>query len=880
MSFKWPKTKAGLPLLPFAWANVQGWQVFMLFGLTAMSGYFFIPATSPGILNFYFATFNLLPIGAVIWARKKLSRVQRLGWYLTAAGLGCWAAGEYIWALYNFFSGSTGVPYPSLSDILFEFYYPFIVAGVWLLAQGRFKRWSLGTLVDAALVTCSATILVWNFFVTPYLQNSSLTLVQVFVSVSLPIFDLLLLSIGVIFLLLPGKRTPAYYFLALSLFITFISDIFYGFALLSGTYYSGHPVTAGWMLAFIFWGVTVLHPSRASLGEISPASQDRPGRLRFILLGVASIFGPGLFIAQEVLKVAVNIPLLVISSAFLFLLVITRLALMVQRYETVANELTTQARRQAELAQFSQVALTVTSLNDLFEDIVGLTCRVLDIEFSVILELRSDGNRQIFKWATNLPDSTNFEIPDPTTRGLLSGRVVAEKRALIISNWPAQTEFKPTSFILANNIKSSLAVPVFERESAVYGVLLAHSTSPGRFTPSEATFLQGVASIAATAIERKRVEDALQQERDFGLQVMNNMGQGLIVEDAHRVVLFLNPVMAKMLGYETAELLGRSTDVFISASTKKQIPSIVANRQHGITSLVEVNLVRKDGQEFYASITGMPIMKDGALERVILVVNDITERKQVEDEMQKALAKEKELGELKSRFVSATSHEFRTPLTSIMTSAELLEHYSHRYSEEKKLEILQRIQTSVKYMSNLLDDILIIGRADAGKLQYNPVALDLVAESREALDEVKFELTARHRVEFAVNGTPIEGQVDPILFKRILVNLLSNAIKYSPDGGLIQLELTFQPEGQVEIRVSDQGIGILPKDREHLFEVFHRGGNVGTLAGTGLGLSIVKHSVELQNGTVAVSSAPGCGSTFTVTLPLTPPLVALPEPAI
>jgi PAS domain S-box-containing protein len=376
------------------------------------------------------------------------------------------------------------------------------------------------------------------------------------------------------------------------------------------------------------------------------------------------------------------------------------------------------------------------------------------------------------------------------------------------------------------------------------------------------------------------VEDALQQERDFGLQVMNNMGQGLIVEDANRLILFVNPVMAGMLGYQTAELSGRTTDVFISASSKEKMPSIVAMRQQGITSPVELSLVRKDGQEFYASITGVPIMKDGALERVILVISDITERKKADDEIQKALAKEKELGELKTRFVSATSHEFRTPLTSIMTSAELLEHYSQRYSEEKKKEILQRIQTSVKYMSNLLDDILIIGRADAGKLQYNPVALDLVAESREALDEVKFELTSRHRVEFTVHGIPAIGQVDPISFKRILVNLLSNAIKYSPDGGLIGLDLNFQPEGQVEIRVSDQGIGILPEDREHLFEVFHRGRNVGLLAGTGLGLSIVKHNVELQKGTIKVDSIPNYGTIFTIMLPLALPVAIPIEAAI
>jgi signal transduction histidine kinase len=243
--------------------------------------------------------------------------------------------------------------------------------------------------------------------------------------------------------------------------------------------------------------------------------------------------------------------------------------------------------------------------------------------------------------------------------------------------------------------------------------------------------------------------------------------------------------------------------------------------------------------------------------------------------MQKNLAKEKELSELKSRFVTGTSHEFRTPLTAIMTSAELLEHYSQRFSEEKKLEILQRIQTSVKYMTHLLDDILIIGKADAGKLAFNPLPVDLVAECRAALEEVHDELTPRHQVSFVVQGTPVTAQLDSALLKHILVNLLSNAIKYSPGGGLILLELTFQSRpGLVQIRLTDQGIGILPEDRPHLFEAFHRGKNIGTLPGTGLGLSIVKHSVDLQNGTIEVTGEPGSGTTFTVVLPLALPFSA------
>lgn len=854
------------------WTRLPGWQLYMLGGLVLLGGYFLIPTSWPGVLNLYYATFNLMPVAVILLVIRRIAPAQVLAWYLIAAGLTCWAAGEYIWAIYNFFSNKDA-PNPSLADFLFLGYYPLIISGVWLLARGRFKTWNIGALVDAAMVTCSIGILVWNFFITPHIQNSRLSFIQVLVSISYPLLDLLLFSMWVFYLLLPGRRTLAYYFFSLSLGITFITDAFYGLALLSGTYYTGHPVTAGWMLAFIFWGAVILHPSRDSLGEVGSTQPTKIGRFRFGTLGIVSIIGPGMFIVQQILHIEVNIPLLVVTSFTLVLLVVGRMAVFVRGNETVAKELSIQAHRQAELALFSQAALGAASLADLLNDTVSMTGRVLNIEASTILELRSHGNSLVFR-RTNDPNPTRWSnIPVPTGPGSFSGKILAEKTQVVVGDWGAQTEFKPTPLITENGYKSSLGVPILERKGTVFGVILAHSIQRNRFTTSDASFLRTVASIVATAIERKRVEDALQQERDFALQVMTTMGQGLVVEDAERIIQFVNPAMAQMLGYETEELFGCSTDVFLSASARQQLPGIIAVRQAGITSPYELSLVRQDGGTFYASITGVPIMKDAALERVILVITDITERKLAEEEMQKTLAKEKELSELKSRFVTGTSHEFRTPLTAIMTSAELLEHYSSRFSEEKKLEILQRIQTSVKYMTHLLDDILIIGKADAGKLVFNPLPVDLVAECREALEEVKGQLTPAHQVSFVVQGRPVTGRMDPVLLKHILVNLLSNAIKYSPFGGLILLELAYQPTpGMVRIRMTDQGIGILPEDREHLFEAFHRGKNIGTLAGTGLGLSIVKRSVDLQHGTIELSGEPGLGATFTVALPLVPPL--------
>jgi PAS domain S-box-containing protein len=847
-------------------------QLYMLAGLVLIGGYFLIPSSLPGVLNFYFATYNLLPVAAILLVIRYRRPSQALAWYFIAGGLSCWSAGEYIWAIYNFIAHEEA-PYPSIADFVFQGYYPLIIAGVWTLTRSRFKTWNMGVLLDAALVGCSVGSLGWNFFITPQIQNSNLSPLQVLVSISLPLMDLLLFSLWVFYLLLPVRRTPAYYFFALSLGVTLITDVFYGLALLDGTYHTGHPLTAGWMVAYIFWGATVLHPSRNSLGAPVLAGQPKIGPLRFITLGLVSILGPGMFIVQQASGVEVNLPLMVVTSIILILLVVARMAVMVRRHEAIAKELSIQAHRQAELALFSQAALRTTSLTGLLNDTIDMVYRVLNIEASTILELRSQGNSLIFRRKADPTPTSWQDIPVPHGPDSFSGKILAEKTPVIIEDWNAQTEFKLTPLISENGYLSSLGVPIIERKDTVFGVILAHSVQRNRFTASDVSFLQTVASIVATAIERRRVEDALHQERDFALQVMNNMGQGLVVKNAERIITFVNPAMAEMVGYETGELFGRSMDIFLSPSHLQRVPGILAERNEGITSTYELNLVHKNGRTFCASVVGVPILKNGSLERVILVITDVTERKLAEEEMQKNLAKEKELSELKSRFVTGTSHEFRTPLTAIMTSAELLEHYSQRFSEEKKLEILQRIQTSVKYMTRLLDDILIIGRADAGKLAFNPLPVDLVAECRAALEEVNYQLTPLHQVSFVVQGTPVAAQLDSVLLKHILVNLLSNAIKYSPKGGLILLELVFQPvPGVVCIRLADQGIGILPEDRPRMFEAFHRGKNIGILAGTGLGLSIVKHSVELHNGTIEVTSEPGSGTTMTVVLPLAPAL--------
>lgn len=256
------------------------------------------------------------------------------------------------------------------------------------------------------------------------------------------------------------------------------------------------------------------------------------------------------------------------------------------------------------------------------------------------------------------------------------------------------------------------------------------------------------------------------------------------------------------------------------------------------------------------------------------VGRDITQLKQAEAEIRKALEKERELSELRANFVSMVSHEFRTPLTTIQSSAELLERYSDRLSQEKKQNHFIRIQIALRRMTQLLEDVLTIGKAEAGKLQFNPKPMDLVAFCRQIVESMQLQAiyqhtnaSHQHTLTFTANGDCTNAQMDENLLEHILTNLLSNAIKYSPNGGIVHFDLVCNPSSAV-FRIQDTGIGILEEDLDKLFDSFGRASNVGTIQGTGLGLAIVKQCVNLHGGKIVVESELGVGSTFTVTLPL------------
>ena len=265
-------------------------------------------------------------------------------------------------------------------------------------------------------------------------------------------------------------------------------------------------------------------------------------------------------------------------------------------------------------------------------------------------------------------------------------------------------------------------------------------------------------------------------------------------------------------------------------------------------------------------VNTMPLRDDSPDHRVLFVFTNITEQKRTEAEMLNALKKERELGELKSRFVSMASHEFRTPLSTILSSANLIARQNEPGKEAQRLKNVERIKTSVKNLVDILNEFLSLGRLEEGKVSVNPEAFDLLAFMEAIVQELEHAQKPGQQVRIDAQPTTISVKLDKQFVRNIFLNLLSNALKYSPEGKPVDIVLQQQPT-TVRVQIADQGVGIPEDEHKHLFDLFFRARNATNIQGTGLGLPIVKKYIDLMQGDIAVVSRLESGTTFTVTLP-------------
>ncbi|MEN9224743.1 MAG: ATP-binding protein [Thermostichus sp. HHBFW_bins_43] len=402
---------------------------------------------------------------------------------------------------------------------------------------------------------------------------------------------------------------------------------------------------------------------------------------------------------------------------------------------------------------------------------------------------------------------------------------------------------------------------------------------------------------AAERQRRRRAEAALRQREQRFRALIENASDLILMVDETDILRYVSPSLERLLGYAPQVWLGGSLQPWLHPEEGSLWQAVVhqALQQPDQSFPLELRLKHQQGHwlTFEAiakrfqepkSPAGIPgaAYEPTDLDGIVLNARDISIRQRFEQErrrrkeMELALQRQKELSDLKLRFFSMASHEFRTPLSTILLSAQVLESSDPNWLDEKKARNLRRIQSATQSLTQMLTDILTIARAEAEQLEAHPISLDLAQFVAQLVEELNPE--SDHRLQLQVQPHHIPACLDPKLLRSVISNLLSNAIKYSPQGGPIQVNLT-QEGDAVTLMVQDQGIGIPPEDQEHLFDLFHRARNVGKIEGTGLGLAVVKKCLEQMGGHIRIASQPGQGTTVWVRIPLSNGSPALPNSA-
>lgn len=421
----------------------------------------------------------------------------------------------------------------------------------------------------------------------------------------------------------------------------------------------------------------------------------------------------------------------------------------------------------------------------------------------------------------------------------------------------------------------------------VTGFLNVDSDTVGAFDTEDAARLMAFADQAAVAIRNAQLYQSLEttnknleqlveaRTRELSRStervelILNSFDDALLTTLADGRIEQVNPAFEQQTGYTVTEVEMRNwTTLLVDHTTPHSMRTdLRAALAEGRPWRGEIVMRRKDATTYAADLVLAPMRNvPSEMKSSVLSIRDITARKESEETLRQALLREIETSSLKTRFLSMASHDLRTPLSVIQSSAELLTLYESQLSEERRSKALRRIQASVGNMVTLLDDILTVGRAEAGKLQFKPHPINITDFCRDLLQEFEATIGMEHSFQSTLECEFPFVVMDPKLVRHMLSNLLSNAIKYSPAGSTIRFHVRCQDD-RAEFMVSDEGIGIPADDQQRLFQAFHRAGNVGNIPGTGLGLMIVMQAVTLHGGTLSFESEEGSGTTFTLTVP-------------
>ena len=385
--------------------------------------------------------------------------------------------------------------------------------------------------------------------------------------------------------------------------------------------------------------------------------------------------------------------------------------------------------------------------------------------------------------------------------------------------------------------------------------------------------------------------------------IIENAIDGIITIDERGNVETINPSACKLFQYAQEEVIGKNISILMPQPYRKDHDGYIHRYQHtGEPHIIgigrEVIGLKKDGTTFpfrlgvsEVQYSGRKIytgfihdisrekeaeeqlkeyaahLEEEVERRTIWLKNTVTALQEAKEEVSMSLEKEKELGQLKSRFVSMASHEFRTPLSAVQLSASLIEKYAQPFDNENIRKHVNKIKNAVGNLTTILNDFLSLEKLEAGKVEPACISFDLVKLSEEITEEMKMIAKQNQNIIYQHTGTTSVVNLDPNLLKNCILNLIANAIKYSGENTFIEFNTEINDHNCI-VTIRDNGIGIPEADQKHLFEAFFRAHNTGNIPGTGLGLNIVARYAKLMKGKVNFNSQLNKGTLFTITFPL------------
>jgi PAS domain S-box-containing protein len=369
-----------------------------------------------------------------------------------------------------------------------------------------------------------------------------------------------------------------------------------------------------------------------------------------------------------------------------------------------------------------------------------------------------------------------------------------------------------------------------------------------------------------TDLERKveqRTHEVLESQKLYSAIAKNFPNGTINVFDKDLKYIFVEGLELQELGLDRKKIIGTSYLDKIPQEIRPKIESELVEVFNGKSTDFELNYIKQ-----VYRINAVPLTEgEGGIDRILVVEENITEQKLVEQQREAALQKEIQLNELKSRFVSMASHEFRTPLSTVLSSVSLIEKYIEKEQLDKTDKHTSRIKKAVAGLTEILNDFLSVDKLESNKSVVEKSTFDYSKLAQESVEELKTICKPEQNIDIKLTGKDWTIHSDPRIIKNILYNLISNAIKYSDTGDNIRFISTVE-QNQLMIEVIDKGIGISKEDQKGLFGRFFRAKNATNIKGTGLGLNIVKKYVEMLNGEINFESELNIGSRFFVILPL------------